>query len=93
MRAIKLLVAAGLLAVLTMVAGCSGEQSSTTTTRTTVSPTYVSSTDSNPPPQSAATTTTTTTTTSSEPDSVLGAAVHLVGTIILLPFRIIGLVV
>lgn len=39
-----------------------------------------------PPP----TTTTTTTTQSNEPDSVLGATLHLVGTVILLPFRIVG---
>jgi hypothetical protein len=55
-------------------------------------PDYVSNSDVNqaPLPQSN---TTTTTTSSNEPDSVLGAAFHLVGTIILLPFRIIGLVV
>jgi hypothetical protein len=34
--------------------------------------------------------TTTTTTQSNEPDSVLGATLHLVGTVILLPFRIVG---
>jgi len=36
------------------------------------------------------TTTTTTTTQSNEPDSVLGATVHAVATIVLLPFRIIS---
>jgi hypothetical protein len=93
MRARKLLVVAGLLGILTMAVGCSSEQSSTTTTRTSAdNPSYASNADSNPPPQPAATTTTTTTT-NNEPDSVLGAAFHLVGTIILLPFRIIGLVV
>lgn len=92
MRARKLLVVAGLLGVLTTALGCSSEQTSTTTTRTTVNPGYASNSDSYPPPQPQATTTTTTTT-SNEPDSVLGAAFHLVGTIILLPFRIIGLVV
>ncbi len=93
MRARKLLVVAGILGVLAMAPGCSSEQTSTTTTRTTVDPGYAQrSQDSYPPPQPVATTTTTTTT-SSEPDSVLGAAFHLVGTIILLPFRIIGLVV
>ncbi len=93
MRARKLLAVAGILGVLTMASGCSSEQTSTTTTRTTVDPSYAQrSQDSYAPPQPVATTTTTTTT-SSEPDSVLGAAFHLVGTIILLPFRIIGLVV
>jgi len=93
MMARKLLVAAALLGILTMAVGCSSEQSSTTTTQTSVgNPNYAATQDSNPPPQPA-TTTTTTTSTSNEPDSVLGAAFHLVGTIILLPFRIIGLVV
>jgi len=93
MMARKLLVAAALLGILTMAVGCSSEQSSTTTTHTSVgNPNYAATQDSNPPPQPA-TTTTTTTSTSNEPDSVLGAAFHLVGTIILLPFRIIGLVV
>lgn len=46
-----------------------------------------SSSDPNGP---SATTTTTTTTDSGEPDSVLGATLHLVGTVILLPFRIVG---
>lgn len=39
---------------------------------------------------SATTTTTTTTTQPDESDSVLGATLHLVGTIITLPFRIVG---
>jgi hypothetical protein len=33
---------------------------------------------------------TTTTTTSNEPDSVLGATFHAIGTIILFPFRLVG---
>lgn len=88
MRASKLLFTAALIGVLTMAPGCSSEQSSTTTTHTTA-PSYGSDQDSSPPPA----TTTTTTTTNNEPDSVLGATFHLVGTIILLPFRIIGLIV
>jgi len=81
------------MAVSAMALGCSSGQTSTTTTRTTISrPDYASNADTYPAPQPQATTTTTTTT-SNEPDSVLGAAFHLVGTIIMLPFRIIGLVV
>jgi hypothetical protein len=93
MRASRLLVVAAMVGVLSMALGCSSEQTTSTTTRTTaVDPGYATtSPESYPAPQPQATTTTTTT--SNEPDSVLGAAFHLVGTIILLPFRIIGLVV
>jgi hypothetical protein len=55
-------------------------------------PGYASNADTNAAPQPQATTTTSTTS-NNEPDSVLGATFHLVGTIIMLPFRIIGLVV
>ena len=85
MRTQKLSLASlGLALILSIAPGCS---SSTTTTRTTT--TY------NTPPPSAETpqSSTTTTTTTSEPDSVLGSVAHAVGTIILLPFRIIGLIV
>jgi hypothetical protein len=62
-----------------VIQGCSS-QSETTTTST-----------SEQLPQSAPTTTiTTTTTTSNEPDSVLGATFHAIGTIILFPFRLVG---
>ena len=94
MRVRELLVLAALLGVVSIAPGCSSEQTtSTTTTRSTVAnPDYAStSSESYPAPPPPATTTTTTS--SSEPDSVLGATFHLVGTIILLPFRIIGLVV
>ncbi len=94
MRARKVLVVAALLGLVSVPLGCfSGQTSSTTTTRTTVAgPGYAPVSERYPAPQPEATTTTTTTT-SNEPDSVLGAAFHLVGTIVLLPFRIIGLVV
>ncbi len=90
MRARKLLVVAALMGVVSMGLGCSSETTSTTTQSTGYAST---SSESQPASQPQATTTTTTTTTSSEPDSVLGATFHLVGTIILLPFRIIGLLV
>ena len=89
MRARKLLAVAALIGAMTMALGCSSEQTSTTTTRTTAS--APDPADNQPAPQEA--TTTTTTTNTNEPDSVLGATSHLVGTIIMLPFRIIGLVV
>jgi len=93
MRARELLVVAALLGVVSMAPGCSSEQTTSTITRSTVAnPDYASGSSESypaPPPQA----TTTTTTSSSEPDSVLGTTFHLVGTIIMLPFRIIGLVV
>jgi hypothetical protein len=62
-----------------VVQGCSGQSETTTTTTTSAVP------------QSDPTTiTSSTTTTSNEPDSVLGATFHAVGTIILFPFRLIG---
>jgi hypothetical protein len=95
MRFTNLLLAVALLGAVSVAApGCSSEQTSTTTTQTTAASPYDSSaqSDSSQPPPPAAMTTTTTTT-NNEPDSVLGAAFHLVGTIILLPFRVIGLLV
>ena len=64
---------------------CSGQQKTTTVERTTTTP-------SNTQPQEPTTTTTTTTTETSEkqPDSVLGATAHAIGTVILFPFRLIG---
>lgn len=64
--------------------GCAGRQDTTTTTVETSPPVVAS--DSPTPAE----TTTTTTTTTDEPDSVLGATLHAVGTIILFPFRIVG---
>ena len=61
-----------------IIDGCSSQSETTTTT-------------TSEEPQSAPTTTTTsTTTTSNAPDSVLGAAFHAIGTIILFPFRLVG---
>lgn len=62
-----------------VIQGCSSQSETTTTT-------------TSEEPQSAPTTmvTTSTTTTSNEPDSVLGATFHAIGTIILFPFRLVG---
>ena len=62
-----------------VIQGCSSQSETTTTT-------------TSQEPQSAPTTTvtTSTTTTSNEPDSVLGATFHAIGTIILFPFRLVG---
>ena len=62
-----------------VIQGCSSQSETTTTT-------------TSEDPQSAPTTTvtTSTTTTSNEPDSVLGATFHAIGTIILFPFRLVG---
>jgi hypothetical protein len=66
-----------------LIQACSSH-SETTTRETTV-------TTSAPGAEPTTTTTTTTTTkTDDEPDSVIGATVHAVGTIILFPFRLIG---
>lgn len=93
MKSSRMLVAA--MALVGVVAwGCSSEQTTRITTQTTASNPAAADVESYPASRpSQAMTTTTTTTTSSDPDSVLGAAFHLVGTIILLPFRIIGLIV
>jgi len=66
-----------------MISGCSSQSETTTTTQQTTA-----SAD----PEAAPTTTTTTTTTTKddEPDSVLGATFHAIGTIVLFPFRLIG---
>jgi hypothetical protein len=73
-----------------LVQGCSSEQRTTTvTTRTdggAVATQGAETPDNTNPPQ----TTTTTTTESNEPQSVLGATAHAIGTIILFPFRLIG---
>ena len=63
-----------------VIQGCSSQSETTTTTTASGEP------------QSAPTTTitTSTTTTSDEPDSVLGATFHAIGTIILFPFRLVG---
>ena len=60
-----------------VIQGCSSQSETTTTT-------------TSEEPQSAPATTITTSTTSNEPDSVLGATFHALGTIILFPFRLVG---
>jgi hypothetical protein len=59
---------------------CASEQTKTVQSTTTTTPAQ---------PQTT-TTTTTETTKPQEPDSVLGAMAHAVGTVILFPFRLIG---
>ena len=61
--------------------GCASEQTKTVQSTTTTS---------NPAQPQATTTTTTETTKTKEPDSVLGATAHAIGTVILLPFPLIG---
>lgn len=64
-----------------IVQSCSS-QSETTQTTTTADPAAAPATTSSE--------TTTTTTTDNQPDSVLGATFHAIGTIIAFPFRLIG---
>lgn len=58
--------------------GCSSQQTTETT---------VSRPDSDSERSSS---TTTTTITTDEPDSVLGATLHVIGTVVLFPFRLVG---
>jgi hypothetical protein len=73
--------------------GCASSQKTTAVTTTTNADGGAADTQpavdgsANPTP---GTSTTTTTTQSNEPDSVLGATAHAIGTIILFPFRLIG---
>jgi len=69
-----------------LLIGCSTERTTTTVT-TQPAPLPPASDESTPPSQ---TTTTTTKTTTDEPQSVLGATANAVGTVILLPFRVVG---
>jgi len=62
---------------------CSGQQETKAVERTTT-------TTNNPEAQQSTTITTTTTEKSEEPDSILGATAHAIGTVILFPFRLIG---
>ena len=68
-----------LVAVVPLSQGCAGQQTTTQTSQTSPDPDHP-----------GAATTTTTTTSDSEPDSVLGATLHAVGTVILFPFRLVG---
>jgi len=76
-----ILILALLVGAAPMVQSCSSSQETKTVETTTT-------TDPTPPP--AQITTTTTTTSDNEPDSVLGATFHAIGTIIAFPFRLIG---
>jgi hypothetical protein len=66
----------------TSITACASHQETTRTTVTTA--------DANASTEQPATTTTTTETTDNRPDSVLGATLHAVGTVILFPFRLVG---
>jgi hypothetical protein len=71
--------------------GCASQQTETVRSTTTASaPAQAQATADTPAPPQATTTTTTDTTKTQEPDSVLGATAHAVGTVILFPFRLIG---
>ncbi len=69
-----------LFSAMEVFSGCASEQTKTVQSTTTTST----------PAQPQATTTTTETIDTKRPDSVLGATAHAVGTVILLPFRLIG---
>jgi hypothetical protein len=83
-RARTLIVVALALSALQVFPGCASEQTKTVQSTTTAG---------TPSQPQGTTTTTTETTKSNEPDSVLGATTHAIGTVILLPFRVIGLIV
>lgn len=77
--------------VVVLAQGCSsGERTTTTTVVTRPDGGAAASDRGDAYPDGPATTTTTTTTESNEPDSVLGATVHAVATVVLLPFRLVG---
>lgn len=67
------------------IPGCASQPETKTVEKTTT-------TTNNPEPPKSTTTTTITRTETSEkqPDSILGATAHAVGTVILFPFRLIG---
>jgi hypothetical protein len=68
-----------------ILSGCASDQEhSKTVERTTTSST------GNPNNQTTTTTTTTDKSSTKEPDSILGATAHAIGTVVLFPFRLIG---
>ena len=73
------------LGATTILQSC-GDQQQTTQTSSSSSLYGTQATSADTP----ATTTTTTTTTTEEPDSVLGATLNAVGTVMLFPFRLLG---
>ena len=81
-----------LFGAMDILPGCASEQTKTVqSTTTTTTPAQPQAAPTTTPARSQATTTTTTETTKpQEPDSVLGATAHAVGTVLLLPFRLIG---
>lgn len=87
MKQITLIPILAVLCVAPIAQSCSTQEETKTVERTTT-------TDRNPEPQESTTITTTTRTTTEtsekEPDSVLGATAHAIGTVILFPFRLIG---
>jgi cytoskeletal protein RodZ len=88
MKPLMLSMIVSLLVGMPMVQSCAGQQRTTTRETTTTEP--VSNADASAETEPRQRTTQTTTTSSNEPDSVLGATAHAVGTIILFPFRLIG---
>ena len=78
-RAVTTIFLTAILLICAGSPGCSSQQTTETT---------VSRPDSDS--ESSSSTTTTTTTTTDEPDSVLGATVHAIGTVVLFPFRLVG---
>ena len=76
-KPVYLIAPLALLVVFSMVSACSTSRTTTTTTTT-------GRADQSAPES------TTTTVTTDEPDSVLGATVHAIGTIVLFPFRLVG---
>jgi hypothetical protein len=73
-----------------LMQGCAGSQRTTTVTTRTDGGAVATQSTETPGDTSPTQSTTTTTTESNEPDSVLGATAHAIGTIILFPFRLIG---
>jgi hypothetical protein len=75
-----------------LAAGCASSQKTTTVTTTTRPDGGAASAQAPVDPSSNGVqeTSTAQTTQSNEPDSVLGATAHAIGTIILFPFRLIG---
>ncbi len=94
MKKVQYLLLALILACAVPIAqGCASQSEETTTVKRTTTNRSVpidSQTPDSATQQITTTTTTTTTKTPEEPSSVLGATAHAIGTIILLPFRLIG---
>ena len=83
MKRFRLVLILALFVCAAPIAQSCSTQEGTTTVQTTAA-------DPASGPVTTGQTTTTTTTTDNEPDSVLGATFHAIGTIIAFPFRLIG---